>query len=131
MGYNKQDNQLRGNPIVKKVPLLFFLAIAFFSFAGFYISAKFRPLPTRELSTPSDFPQKHRPNKTDRAQSPKNGMKKARIAGCVVKGEKCTCYTRQSRALDMPMETCKRAIQSGQMPSVILHESDDSSPHRL
>lgn len=58
-------------------------------------------------------------------------MKKARIAGCVVKGEKCTCYTRQSRALDMPMETCERAIHSGQMPSVILHESDDSSPHRL
>ncbi|MBR4737272.1 MAG: hypothetical protein IK051_06375 [Rhodocyclaceae bacterium] len=119
---------------MKRPYLLFFLAIAFFSFAGFYISAKFRPLPKRatpqaEVSSElrEKIARKPRQHKTGKSK----GSKKVRVAGCVVKGGECACYTRESRQLDVPTEVCERAIQSGQMPLVEVHEGDNSFSLRL
>ena len=108
----------------KTVIFCFLVALAFFSFAAFYITTKFKaPAESAAIAPAIEEVKKSPLKKAPSLKKPVSVSKKVYVNGCIIKDDKCTCYTKDGNQLNPSLSICENYIKSSGGSQVIFLEN--------
>ena len=108
----------------KTVIFCFLAALAFFSFAAFYITTKFKVPAESAAIAPAEVKKAPSLKKTP-LKKPVSVSKKVHVNGCIIKDDKCTCYTKDGNQLNPSLSICEKYIKSSGGSQVIFLENSN------